>query len=86
MVCLRSSYFTDEIIHEIRTTDLKSFFNKHWCLYRAYHNQTEKVSSKNAVFVMNEFQNKIEVIASIPKQYLRPEYLARIISRDELKN
>jgi hypothetical protein len=83
MVYLRSSYFTNAIVNEIRTTDLKAFFKKHWCLYRAYHNQTEKVSSKNAVYIMNEFQNKIEVIASIPKQYVSPQNLARLIGRKE---
>jgi len=80
MVYLRISYFTNEIVKEIRCTRPSAFFNKHWCLYRAFHNETEKVSSKNAVFIMNEFRNKCEVIASIPKQYVTPDNLARLLA------
>ena len=84
MVYLHKSYFTDAIVNEIRTTSPREFFNKNWILYRAFHNQTEKVSSKNAVFIMNEFRNKCEMIASIPKQYTRPIDLVRIIEREEV--
>lgn len=85
MVYLRISYFTDAIIHEIRSTSPNTFFNKNWPLYRAFHNETEKVSSKNAVFIMNEFRNKCEMIASIPKHYIMsPIDLVRIIEREEV--
>ena len=81
MVYLHISYFTDAIVEEIRTTSPTTFFNKNWPLYRAFHNHIEKVSSKNAVIIMNEFRNKCEVIASIPKQYVSPVNLVRIIER-----
>jgi hypothetical protein len=96
MVHLQTSFFTDAVVAEIRTprrgarlhwrrtTDNKTFFNKNWPLYRAFHSRFEKVSSKNAVFIMNEFRNKCETISSVPKQFMSPRDLALILSRNEL--
>ena len=87
MVHLQTSFFTDAIVDEIRTPRRgarKTFFNKYWPLYRAFHNRFEKVSSKNAVFIMNEFRNKCETISSVPKRFMSPRDLALILSRREL--
>jgi hypothetical protein len=87
MVHLQTSFFTDAIVDEIRTTQRgarKTFFNKNWPRYRTFHNRFEKVSSKNAVFIMNEFRNKCETISSVPKRFMSPRDLALILSRREL--
>ncbi len=87
MVHLQTSFFTDAIVDEIRKPQRgarKTFFNKYWPLYRAFHSRFEKVSSKNAVFIMNEFRNKCETISSVPKRFMSPRDLALILSRREL--
>ena len=73
MVVLCRSFFTDEVIHSIRskiTTDL-------WEAYRRFHNtHIEKVSSKNAVYIMNEFMYTCETISTLPTDIYVRQFLS----------
>tara|TARA_B000000475_G_scaffold269459_1_gene263455 strand:- start:791 stop:1054 length:264 start_codon:yes stop_codon:yes gene_type:complete len=77
MVHVFLSYFTEEVIRDIRASQLYVTTDS-WARYRAYHSTYEKVSSENAVFLFNEFRNKCETIATLPKACLMPGNLARI--------
>lgn len=81
MVHLMLSYFTQDVIHEIRSSAVYVTMES-WSQYRSYHNTYEKVSSDNAVFLFNEFRNTCETIATLPKVCLIPGNLARIFRRD----
>jgi hypothetical protein len=76
MVVLCRSYFTKEIIRAIRSNE-KSFDPAAWKAYREYHSaRLEKINSKNAVFIMNEFRNTCETIASLPNESCIKSFLS----------
>ena len=81
MVRVYLSYFTPEVIDEIRSSPLY-FKEETWKLYRDYHNKYEKISSKNAIYIMNEFRNICETIGCLPKASLTYGNLRRIFHRD----
>ena len=68
MVVLCLYFFTPEVIRDIRskiTTEL-------WEAYRQFHNtHLEKVNSKNAVYIMNEFFDTCSTINTLPDDYVQ---------------
>ena len=83
MVHLLANYFTQNVIEDIRRLNTKYFNQTTWSKYRVYHNRFEHINSRNAVFIMNEFRNRCEVIATLPKPFLNQRDIARIVSRME---
>lgn len=73
MVRLCVPFFTHDMIRAIRGRD-RRHNNKNttdaWRAYREYHNKhLERVNSRNAVFILREFQNVCEIIATFsPKE------------------
>ena len=78
MVQLMLSYFTQDVIHEIRSSAVYVTMES-WSKYRSYHNSYDK--NYNAVFLFNEFRNTCETIATLPEVCLMPGNLARIFRR-----
>lgn len=74
-------YFTPEVIDEVRGSTFY-FKQETWERYRKYHNQYEKIDSKNAVHIMNEFRNACETIAILPKASVTHGNLIRLFCRD----
>jgi len=81
MVKVFMGYFTSDVIDEIRSSSLY-FKQETWKLYRDYHNQYEKITSKNAVYIMNEFRNICETISTLPKAFITSGNLRRIFNKD----
>lgn len=81
MVRLILDYFTPNIIEQIRSSSIY-FEIKTWEQYRNYHNQYEKITSKNAVNIMNEFRNMCETISTLPKASLTYGNLMRLFNKD----
>jgi len=81
MVHIYLSYFTPEVIDEIRSSPLY-FKEETWKLYREYHNRYDQISSKNAIYIMNEFRNVCRTIECLPKASLTYGNLRRIFHRD----
>lgn len=86
MVRLCVTFFTHDMIRAIRDRYTRSNKNKTilmdvsaWRVYREYHNQhLEPVNSRNAVFILNEFLNVCETIATFPpNEHIVLSYLWR---------
>lgn len=76
MVVLCRSFFTKEVIHAIRSNE-KRFDMTSWKAYREYHSaRFEKVNSRNAVFIMNEYQNTCETIATLANESCVKSFLS----------
>ena len=67
MVRLCVTFFTHDMIRAIRGRYHNRLDNNAWRVYREYHhNHMEPVNSRNAVFILREFQNVCETIATFP--------------------
>lgn len=75
------SYFTPEVIEEIRSSSLY-FKEETWKLYCDYHNRYDKITSENVINIMNEFENMCKTIECLPKASLIYGNLRRIFHRD----
>jgi hypothetical protein len=87
MVVLCRSFFTPVVIRAIRGQNTEprtgrpkgerkapgASKEKLWEAYRNFHStHLEKVNSKNAMFIMNEFRNTCETIQTFPtERYIR---------------
>lgn len=80
MVKLIYAYFNNAVIDAIRASP-KTFAYENWKSYRNYHNNYEPVSSRNAVFILREFQNMVETIATLPKDHITSHNLIRLFCR-----
>ena len=75
MVVLCRSFFTPEVVRAIRSSECDL-----WEAYRKFHSSNlEKVSSKNALYIRNEFRNTCETIQTFPtelyiRQFLNNKY------------
>ena len=74
MVVLCRSFFTPEVVRAIRSSG--GFSCKLWEAYRNFHSSNlEKVSSKNAIYIMNEFRNTCETIQTFPTEIYVRQFL-----------
>lgn len=77
MVRLIPSYFTEQIILKIRNHSE----DVNWMEYRKYHSQYEKITSRNAIYIMTEFNNICETIATFPKEYFNIVFVDRLLEK-----
>jgi hypothetical protein len=77
MVRLIPSYFTEEVILKIRNHSK----DVNWTEYRKYHSQYEKITSRNAIYIMTEFNNICETIATFPKEYFNIVFVDRLLEK-----
>lgn len=77
MVRLQSSYFTEQVIDKIRNHSK----DVNWIEYRKYHSQYEKITSRNAVYIMKEFNNLCETIATVPKEFFNLMMVTRLLEK-----
>lgn len=70
MVLLCRAFFTPAIIRAIRSQQTRTEHNTDlWEEYRTFHHtHLEKVSSKNAMYILNEFQHTCETISTFPTE------------------
>lgn len=81
MVRVMLAYFTPDIVDEIRSSSM-GFKLETWAQYREYHNRYNKITSKNAVDIMNEFRKICETIYTLPKASLTIGNLFRLFNKD----
>ena len=77
MVRLIPSYFTEQVILKIRNHSK----DVNWMEYRKYHSQYEKITSRNAIYIMIEFNNICETIESFPKEYFNIVFVDRLLEK-----
>lgn len=77
MVRLIPSYFTEQVILKIRNHSK----DVNWMEYRKYHSQYEKITSRNAIYIMTEFNNICETIESFPKEYFNIVFVDRLLEK-----
>ena len=77
MVRLIPSYFTEQVILKI----LNHSKDVNWMEYRKYHSQYEKITSRNAIYIMTEFNNICETIATFPKEYFNIVFVDRLLEK-----
>jgi hypothetical protein len=77
MVRLIPSYFTEQVILKIRNHSK----DVNWMEYRKYHSQYEKITSRNAIYIMTEFNNICETIATFPKEYFNIVFVDRLLEK-----
>jgi hypothetical protein len=77
MVRLQSSYFTEKVVEKIRNHSK----DVDWIEYRKYHSQYEKITSRNAIYIMTEFNNLCETIAAFPKKLFNMMFVTRLLEK-----
>lgn len=77
MVRLLPSYFTEQVVHKIRNHSK----DVNWIDYRKYHARYETINSRNAVYIMTEFNNLCETISTFPKEFFNMILVTRLLEK-----
>ena len=74
---LQPSYFTEQVVEKIRNHSK----DVNWMEYHKYHSQYEKITSRNAIYIMGEFNHLCETIAAFPEDLFNTMFVTRLLEK-----